>query len=107
MFGARLPREEHELLGAIAIVVLVNDDFQAFAFETTQTEVGDFDLLALCGSQHDARIGEHFCGARLRFACRHDSDSTNSLAARTRIDAHPRSIGVSRRGKNRYDIAGP
>ena len=63
MLGARLAREEHELLGADAVRVHVDDELEPDLVEARQTEVGDFDRLALGRVQHDAGFGKRCRGS--------------------------------------------
>ena len=90
VLGARLVREEHELLGADALRVHVDDDLQPDLVEASQPEVGHLDRLALGGREDDARLGEHRGGPLARLGARHsetgrpfvaDSCSASSVRA--------------------------
>ena len=63
VLGAGLPREEHELLRAVAVGVHVDDDLEPELVEPGEPEVGDLDSVALLRSQRRARGGEDLGGA--------------------------------------------
>ena len=48
-----LPGQEDQLLGAVAVVVLVDDDLDAHALQVAETEVGDFHRLELAPRDGD------------------------------------------------------
>jgi voltage-gated potassium channel Kch len=62
VFGAGLAGEEDEFLGAVAGVVFVDDDLEAFGFEVTEAEIDDFDLGGLGGGEDDTGAGEDVAG---------------------------------------------
>ena len=58
MLGARLAREEHELLGADALGVDVDDDLEPDVVELREPEVRHLDVRAFERSQDDAGLCE-------------------------------------------------
>ena len=59
MLGADLAGEEDELLGAIAVVVLVDDDFDSVMRQVVHSEIGHFHGLALSRSDDDPGGRQH------------------------------------------------
>src|SRR6478752_7039959 len=62
---AGLARVEHELLGAVAVRVDVDEQLQADLSQPAEAEVGDLDLGALTVRQLDSRGGELIRGVGL------------------------------------------
>src|SRR5207248_5788907 len=71
MLGARLSREEHELLRAHAFRVHVDDELQPDLLELPEPEVCNLQLFALGRREHDARVREHLRRFLARLGVRH------------------------------------
>ena len=63
---ADLAGKEDELLGAIAVVVLVDDDLEPQALDIAEAEVGDLHALELVPGDGDAGLFEQDHGGRPR-----------------------------------------
>ena len=58
VLGARLAREEHELLGADTVGVHVDDQLEPDLVEPREAEVRDLEVTTLLLGQDDAALGE-------------------------------------------------
>ena len=59
MLRAGLAGEEDKLLGAVKVVVDVDDEFEAGPVQVFEPEVRHFDAGALGGRERDAGVGQH------------------------------------------------
>src|SRR5690554_679967 len=60
MLGARLAGKQYEFFGAVAVVVLVNDQLEAGPLEIVEAEIRDLDGLFFPVREGDAGLAEHF-----------------------------------------------
>ncbi len=58
VLGTDLPGQEDQLFGAVAVVVLVDDDLEPHALEVAEAEVGDFHRLELAPGDGDAGLAQ-------------------------------------------------
>jgi hypothetical protein len=63
VLGAGLAREEHQLFGADARGIDVDDQSESCSLELAQAEVGHLDRRRLSRRQHDARTAKILAGA--------------------------------------------
>lgn len=61
MLRAGLAGEHHDLLGADALGVDVDDDLQPRSIELSEAEVGHFDAVALFIGEDEPRLSEQLC----------------------------------------------
>src|SRR5574340_252014 len=66
MLGAGLPRQQHQLLRAVAIGVDVDHEFEPGVPEIAEPEVGHLEVRSLLRRQHQAGRLQHGRGPRLR-----------------------------------------
>ena len=78
VLGTRLTREEHELLGADALRVDIDDDLEPDLVELREAEVGHLDRAAFVRRQHDSGLGKR---------CRRSLSRCTELLSREHVRA--------------------